>query len=169
MCSFEMAAQIRDLLELRSAFGQILERMRGGDREAAETSLRFARGLVNVSTFLEPHAKAILTSVFAEIHSILDPNSTDCDVLLDNFIHSMEFIYGSEHIVMSDCFTMLSSFYATNDRIPVAIEVSCLLHSLSHLIAHSTPGELSSTGSPPLASCTLPRPTATTTSACSIA
>lgn len=121
-------AQIRDLQELTSAMRAVLDKMRRGDKESAETSLRFARGLVNVSSFLEPHAKAILTSVFAEIHSILDPSSTDCDVLFDNFLRSMEFIYGPEHIVMSDCFTMLSSFYATNDRIPLAIEVNLGIH-----------------------------------------
>jgi hypothetical protein len=117
------SAQIRDLVELAGSMRQILDRMKTGEKEAAETSLRFARGLVNISTFLEPHAKAILTAVFAEIHSILDPNSTDCDVLFENFIRSMEFIYGPDHIVLSDCFTMLSSFYATSDRIPLAIDV----------------------------------------------
>lgn len=117
------AAQVRDLQELISALRSILNKMRKGEKDLAEASLRYARGLVNVSSFLEPHAKAILTSVFAEIHSILDPNSSDCDVLFENFLRSMEFIYGPDHIAMSDCYTMLSSFYATSDKISLAIEV----------------------------------------------
>lgn len=118
--------QIKDLVELKQSFREIILKLKHGDKEGAEKALKSARILVNISTFLEPHAKAILTSFFAEISSILDPLSKDCDILFDNFIKSMEFIYGSEHIVLSDCYTMLSSFYSIHDRIPEAINVRLL-------------------------------------------
>ena len=138
MASFSTPTnQIKDLFELKSSLLNILTSLKEGKREEVEISLRYSRGLVNLSTFLEPHAKAILTSVFAEIYSIIDPLSSDCDILFDNFIRSMEFIYGSDHIVLSDCYTMLSSFYAANDRIIEAINVIHPSLSLFTSFTHS--------------------------------
>mmetsp|Transcript_4831 Transcript_4831/g.7348 ORF Transcript_4831/g.7348 Transcript_4831/m.7348 type:complete len:1311 (+) Transcript_4831:91-4023(+) len=117
-----LSSDIRDLNEIIKSIRLAMNRMKEGDNEAASASLRFAKGLVNVSDFLEPHAKAIMTSVFAEFHHIIDPLTTDSDVLFDNFIRSMEFIYGREHVVLSDCYTMLSAFFANAARIPEAIE-----------------------------------------------
>ena len=118
------SSDIKDLAELMKALTHAASRMKEGDLDGAQAALRFAKGIVNVSDFLEPHAKAILTSVFAEFSSVLEPLSPDADILFDNFVRSMEFIYGSEHIVMSDCFTMMSSYYAGCDRLPLAIDVN---------------------------------------------
>lgn len=117
------SSDIKDLAELMKALKHAINLIKEGDRDGAYAALRFARGLVNVSDFLEPHAKAIMTSVFAEFIAIIDPFSSDVDVLFENFLRSMEFVYGDSHVVMSDCHTMMSSYYASSNRLPQAIEV----------------------------------------------
>jgi tryptophan 2,3-dioxygenase len=125
------SSDIKDLTELMKALKHAITRIKEGDQDGAYAALRFARGIVNVSDFLEPHAKAIMTAVFAEFSSVLEPFSSDSDVLFDNFLRSMEFIYGSTHVVMSDCFTMVSSYYASSNRLSLAIDVS-----LSEIFMH---------------------------------
>jgi hypothetical protein len=122
------SSDIKDLTELMKALKHTITRIKEGDQDGAYAALRFARGIVNVSDFLEPHAKAIMTVVFAEISSVVEPFSSDSDdVLFDNFLRSMEFIYGSTHVVMRDCFTIVSS----SNRLSLAIDVS-----LSEIFMH---------------------------------
>lgn len=121
-----VSSDIKDLAELTKALKHAITRINEGDNNGAYAALCYARGIVNVSDFLEPHAKAIMTSVFAEFSSVLEPFSSDADVLFDNFLRSMEFIYGSGHVVMSDCYTMVSSYYTSSNRLSLAIDVGFL-------------------------------------------
>jgi hypothetical protein len=127
-----MHADYRNLMNhLRAA----MSNMKAGRSQEAEAELRFAKGIVNVTEYLEPNAKTYMTAVFAEFHSAIlsqdrsreDRSSLDsdaADTMFDNYLQSMRFMYGGEHVVMGDCYVLVGASQAVRGRYSQAIEVS---------------------------------------------
>ena len=121
---------ISDYRDLLTHLKAALAHIRSGKCEEADAQLRFAKGIVNVSEYLEPTAKVFMTAVFAEFHAAIssrqhrDGQEEDAaDVMLENYLQSMQFSHGSNHIVMSDCCARISAFKAVKGLYDDAIEV----------------------------------------------
>jgi hypothetical protein len=171
-CGSGGVADYRDLLaHLRSSLTllqhqqseRVRQRGRGSDgtsdgtseavAERVERGVRFARGIVNVTEWLEPHAKAFMAAVFAEFHACIrtarrhdlthslahsralgrsssgvsdeDDDEDDADdVMYEHFLQSMQFLHGAGHVVLGDCLTTVAASRAVKGKYTEAIEVS---------------------------------------------
>ena len=164
-CGSGGVADYRDLLaHLRSSLTllqhqqseRVRQRGRGSDgtseavAERVERGMRFARGIVNVTEWLEPHAKAFMAAVFAEFHACIrtarhhdlthslahsralgrsssgvsDEDDDADDVMYEHFLQSMQFLHGAGHVVLGDCLTTVAASRAVKGKYTEAIEVS---------------------------------------------
>lgn len=135
------AALISDYRNLMAHLREAVTCAKKGSSQEAETQLKLAKGIVNVTDYLEPNAKIYMTAVFAEFHAAILSQSNSvirgdvtcddddsADVMFENYLQSMQFIHGENHVVMSDCYSLVSASRAIKGRYKDAIEVSYCLY-----------------------------------------
>ena len=124
-------ALISDYQDLMSHLRAAVHSVQQGLGEEAEVHLKQAKGIVNVTEYLEPNAKIYMTAIFAEFHAAIRSRSSTSraeddsdDVMFENYMQSMQFIHGASHVAMSDCYSLVSASRAVKGCYDEAIEVS---------------------------------------------